>query len=250
LNRELLCQIEVADALTLMRTLPDRSIDCIITDPPYGTTALKWDRSIDWAEFWREAKRISKPSTIHALFAQQPFATDLINSNRQAFRYEIIWEKTLALGFLDCNKRPMRTHELMLVFCEGLWKTSTYNPQKTPGKPYEKRSGKQGGQVYGQHSSVTTDNTGDRFPRDVLKFSNRSAKSLHPTQKPIDLLQWLVATYSNPGDLILDPFLGSGTTAIACQELGRHFIGGDSNPDYVAIARDRVAQTAPSLSYA
>lgn len=168
-----------------MRSLPDRSINCLITEPPDPPSTLALGKPIAWAEFWDEAKRISKPPMVHALFAQ-PFAPDLPYSNRKALKYEVVWE----------------------AIAPGFWRKSTYN----------------------------------RIPHDLPKLSNWK-----PAQKPLDLTKWIISTYSKPGDLVLDPFLGSGTTAIACQELGRHFIGGDSNPEYVAIARERLAQSAPQL---
>lgn len=235
-----------------MRELPDASIDALISDPPYATTNLKWDQPIYWAAFWMEARRVCKPNAIQALFAQQPFATDLINSNRKAFRYEIVWEKSRAMGFLDCNIRPMRCHELILVFCDK-WRGktpethATYNPQKTAGKPYRSRYDFTS-QHYGKHCAGYVDNQGDRYPRDVLKFSNvhkaffGGEVALHPTQKPIDLMKWLVLSYSNPGDVILDPFSGSGSTAAACVETGRDFIGIERDPGYHAISLERIAK--------
>lgn len=134
-------QILNGDALTWMQQIPDNSIDAIITDPPYGTTALKWDKTVDWAAFWEQAKRILKsPASLVVMFAAQPFATDLIVSNRAWFRYELIWEKTIAAGFLDANKRPLRTHENILIFSEK-WKGATYNPQKLLGSKYISRGG-------------------------------------------------------------------------------------------------------------
>jgi site-specific DNA-methyltransferase (adenine-specific) len=140
-QKTLINQIVNGDALTLMQQIPDNSIDTIITDPPYGTTALKWDKAIDWTAFWKQAKRILKrPTSLVVMFAAQPFATDLIVSNRAWFRYELIWEKTIASGFLDANKRPLRAHENILIFSEK-WKGATYNPQKLPGTKYTCRGG-------------------------------------------------------------------------------------------------------------
>lgn len=253
-------QIILGDAIESLKSLPDNSIDALISDPPYATTNLKWDKAVDWAAFWVEADRVCKPNATVCLFAQQPFATDLIVSNRKAFRYEIVWEKLMATGFLDCNKRPMRCHELILVFCRQIQKggqmVATYNPQKTAGKPYSRERSDSRCQHYGRPLAKSTANTGDRFPRDVLKFSSVNkgffestatpgarADAVHPTQKPIDLLKWLTSTYSNPGDVILDPFLGSGTTAIAALESGRHYIGVEKSEEYHAIALDRIART-------
>ena len=247
-------QVILGDAIANMRQLPDASIDALISDPPYGTTALQWDKQIDWATFWGEAKRVCKPNATIALFAQQPFATTLIMSNRKDFRYEIVWEKPLAMGFMDSKIRPLRCHELILIFCEKFrGKTpgtrATYNPQKTPGKPYK---AKQRGacQHYRLHKTNNTDNHGDRFPRDVLKFNNVTRSwdktAFHPTQKPIDLLTWLVLTYTNPGNVVLDPFSGSGTTAVACLERGRYFIGVEKDPHYHALSLQRIERARES----
>lgn len=217
----------------MLPKLPTTSVDVVITDQPYGTTALAWDRPIQWAEWWEQINRIAKPTAPVVCFSQQPFTTDLINSNRRAFRYELIWAKTMPVGWLDAKKRPLRAHENILIFCREYRGQrnalkSVYNPQMTQGAPYQRRPGHRrpsahyGSNVYdgGQR------NTGTRYPRSVLSFSNaHGGKSPHPTRKPLDLLQWLVLTYSNRGDLILDPFMGSGSTGEAAKLLDRRFIG-------------------------
>jgi site-specific DNA-methyltransferase (adenine-specific) len=185
------------------------------------------------------------------MFAAQPFATDLIMSNRAWFRYELIWEKTIAAGFLDANKRPLRAHENVLVFSEK-WRGSTYNPQKAPGKKYTaaKKSGRSN--HYSNVKPVTTINqSGDRYPRSVLHYPTVS-KMGHPTSKPIDLVSWLVLTYTNEGALVLDPFSGSGTTALACMKNERNFIAFEREEEYCELGRRRLheheSSKAPALA--
>ncbi|BDA74387.1 DNA methylase N-4/N-6 domain protein [Calothrix sp. PCC 7716] len=223
-----------------MQQIPDKSVDAIITDPPYGTTELKWDKVIDWTAFWEQAKRVMKqPTSLVIMFAAQPFATDLIVSNRTWFRYELIWEKTIASGFLDAKKRPLRAHENILVFSDK-WKGATYNPQKTPGTKYtEKRTGKRS-QHYNKSKSITIfDERCDRYPRTVLRYPTVQ-KIGHPTTKPIDLVSWLVLSYTNKDDLVLDPFSGSGTTALACLKNNRNFIAIEKEEKYCELARRRL----------
>lgn len=232
------------DCFALLPTFPEGSVDLLLTDPPYGTTDLEWDVAVDWPRFWSEVYRLVKPTGWFVLFCQQPMATDLINSNRKHFRYELIWEKTCAVGFLDAKRRPLRAHENICVFGRT-YKGATFNPQKTPGKPYTttKRDGRSNhyGQVRG---GITTENTtGERYPRSVLHAANRSGKgSFHPTAKPVELLRWLIATYSNPGDLVLDPFVGSGSTLVAARALDRHSLGIEREAKYLQVARERLAQ--------
>lgn len=234
-------QIILGDAIETMRELPDTSIDAIISDPPYGTTAISWDKKIDWEAWWKEAHRITKPSSIICLFSAQPFTTDLINSNRKNFRAEIIWEKSIASGFLNARKSPLRSHENILIFCSKPGK-STYNPQMTPGVPYSTKKKGTRCQQYSKTGSWTTRNeSGDRYPRSVQHVPNPNYKSLHPTQKPLALMQWLVKTYSNVGDVVLDPFTGSGSTASACIETGRNFIGIENSAHYHSVAHERIA---------
>lgn len=234
-------EIVLGDAIEVMRRLPDNCIDAVISDPPYGTTALKWDKAIDWDAFWQEARRIcSKETSVCALFSAQPFTTNLINSNRQCFRYEVIWEKTIAAGFLDANRRPLRAHENILIFVQK-FAGSVYNPQKTSGKSYSaKCSGASSGH-YGDTRRVGTENKGDRYPRSVFHYPTVQ-KQGHPTVKPLELVKQLVLTYSNPGDIILDPFMGSGTTVIACLQTFRRYIGVEKQPEYIELAKKRISE--------
>ncbi len=273
--------VQLGDCLSLMRALPDASIDALISDPPYGTTALKFDKlRIDWQAWWREVERITKPTAPIVLFAQQPFTTDLIVSNRRLFRYLLVWQKTMPTGFLDANARPLRAHEDILVFAHrgtvGSNKDRpTYNPQKMAGGESRKgvRKGETGhygrprtspGEVpvkvagprsdhWGGHECAVRSSDGTRHPTSVIQFSNHNGAYWgntqeaikHPTAKPIDLMRWLVATYSNPEDLVLDPFAGSGTTGVACVQLGRRFVGMELDETYHQLAVQRIAETQP-----
>ena len=221
-----------------MRQLPDNCVDAIIADPPYGTTNIGWDKSIDWSAFWREAHRIAACDTAPiVLFSAQPFTTDLIISNRECFRYEIIWEKTIAAGYLDASRRPLKAHENILVFSKK-FKQSTYNPQKVKGKPYITKRGR-AAPHYASVETVWTENKGDRYPRSVLHYPT-AQKQGHPTSKPLELIKWLVNTYTNENAIVLDPFMGSGTTAVACIETQRRYIGVEKLPKYVDLAKCRI----------
>ena len=236
------------DCFEMMDQIEPQSVDAIITDPPYGTTALPWDQKLDLDAWWKAAGRVIKPSGVIVMFSAQPFTTDLINSNRKQFRYELVWRKSMASGFLDANRRPMRIHENILVFSQHYRRSNdgkraavTYNPQFTIGKPYKKGQRK----IQAAHYSWTGDSPakdyGDRrFPVDVLDFPNGNHNSLHPTQKPLDLLRWLVLTYTNPGEMVLDPFAGSGTTLVACKETGRRGLGIERDRNYWTISTNRL----------
>ena len=227
------------DCCDIMRTLPPASVDAVITDPPYGTTDLSWDKPIDLDRFWIEVNRVAKETAVVVAFCAQPFTTRLINSNPKCFRYELVWEKARAVGFLDANKRPLRAHETLLIFvrkCKG----STYNAQKTPGKPYISK-GCGVAQHYRNKKKIASVNLGDRHPRSVLRFTH-DKRSLHPTQKPLELMRWIVASYTNAGDMVLDPYMGSGSTGEACQLLGRRFIGMERDEKHFATASARLAQ--------
>lgn len=215
------------------------TIDAIITDPPYATTNLKWDKPVEWKTFWPEAHRICKPKSPMTLFASGKFVIELINSNLKHYRYDLIWEKNLAVGHLSANQRPLRSHE-NIVFFSQLFKGSTYNPQMTKGKMHSIKShcpahyGTISGNVAPKHSNLY-------HPRSVLRFNNtRDGKSLHPTQKPLDLMTWLVRTYTNRFDTILDPFAGSGSTLVAAAANGRKAIGIEQSAEYCKVIVDRM----------
>jgi site-specific DNA-methyltransferase (adenine-specific) len=233
------------DAVTLMRFLPAGCIDGIIGDPPYDMTELDFEQVIEWAAFWKEARRIlSRRDSPVILFSQQPFTTDLISSNRKGWRYEIIYEKTMPVGFLDANRRPLRCHENIQVFADGM---PDYYPQmdNTDDRKFRGRSG--GAEHYNNHERHDGEDDGLRYPRSVWKFAQRNTafkntKTLHPTEKPLPLMERLVLTYTRAGEVILDPFCGSGSTLVAARNNGRRYIGGDIGLHWVRKSRQRLQQ--------
>lgn len=230
------------DCLELMRDLPDKSIDAIICDLPYGTTACKWDTIIPFEPLWEQYKRIIKDGGAIVLTASQPFTSALVMSNPEMFKYEWIWEKTMATGGLMAKYRPMKAHESVLVF--NVNKTSIYNEQRLEGEAYKRVEGKKKNSVIGdKEGGYITVNNGGRAARSVFKISNPNANSLHPTQKPVKLMEYLVKTYTNEGDLVLDNTMGSGTTGVACINTNRNFIGMELDDKYFEIAEKRINDT-------
>lgn len=228
------------NCLDILPSIEDKSIDLVISDLPYGTTQCKWDTQIDLTQLWGQYRRVCKPNAAILLFAQTPFDKVLGCSNLPWLRYEIVWEKTHPTGHLNAKKMPMKAHENILVFYDKL---PTYNPQKTSGharKTATKR--KDATPVYGSQSfgELPYDST-ERYPRSVITFpSDKQTSNLHPTQKPVDLLRWLVRTYSNAGDCVLDNTMGSGSTGEASILEGRNFIGIEKDPHYYSVARNRL----------
>ena len=231
--------VHQGDCLELMKQINDKSVDMILCDLPYGTTACKWDNVIPFIPLWEQYNRIIKDKGAILLFSQQPFTTDLINSNRKYFRYELIWEKNKAVGFLNANKMPLRCHEVVLVFYRKL---PTYNPQFTQGKSYtSKRTiGKPTTSIYGQYKPIRTTNNGTRYPRDVIRINGGDNGRYHPTQKLVLLLEYLIKTYTNKFDTVLDNCSGSGSTGVACMKTNRNFICIEQDEEFVRIARQRV----------
>ena len=230
-------QIFCGDCLELMKDIPDKSIDMILCDLPYGTTARnKWDCVIEYELLWEQYERIIKENGAICLFAQAPFDKTLACSNLTLFRYEWIWVKQQGTGHLNAKKMPMKAHENVLVFYKKL---PTYNPQMREGKPYVCKSGR-GSTNYREQKSVVTENSGFRYPLDVLSF--QSDKGLHPTQKPVALLEYLIKTYTNDGETVLDNCMGSGSTGIACINANRKFIGIELDPTYFEIAKKRLEE--------
>ena len=238
------------DCLEVMKSIPDKSVDMVLCDLPYGTTACKWDNVIPFEPMWEQYDRITKKNAAILLFSAQPFTTDLICSNRKNFRYEIIWQKTQASGFLNANKMPLRAHENILVFYKNL---PTYNPIKTSVNRKDigraTKTNLLRSQQYGIEMMHTIwVETGLRYPTDVIKFSNWNGSLFgknfshvkHPTAKPVDLLEYLIKSYSNPGDTILDNCMGSGSTGVACVNTNRDFIGIELDDNYFSIAKDRI----------
>lgn len=242
-----------ACCLDFMPSIPDLSTDMILCDMPYGNTHLPWDKKLSLEDVWAEYRRIIKNNGAIVLLAQQPFATDVINCARDIFRYELIWEKTMPVGFLNAKRMPMRAHENILVFYKAL---PVYNPQKTKGAPYNREKTrlhqqKRGGQsVYGIAETYEGKqiNHGDRYPRSVLTFSNSNHGSKHHTQKPLSLFDWLVRTYTNKGDCVLDNCMGSGTTALACENTDRSWLGIEIEERYCEVAKKRLHDAGIELS--
>ena len=238
-------QLFHGNCLDLLPKIPDKSVDCIIADLPYGTTYCAWDTPIPFEPLWHEYKRIIKPKGAILLNASQPFTSALVMSQPKWFRYEWIWEKYYATGFLDCRYRPLKAHESILVFARG---RTTYNPQMVAGKPYNAHSGKVGQAVTGDpkilyEGAVRTNNvTGDRYPRSIQKFHIGKDRGLHPTQKPVSLCEYLIKTYTNPGELVLDNCMGSGSTGVAAANTGRDFMGIELDKTYFDIAANRLGQ--------
>jgi len=223
--------------MELLADVSPETVQAVLTDHPYGSTDCHWDKVVDLAAWWKEIDRVTPPNAIVASFAAQPFATDLINSNRKNFRYELVWHKAKAVGFLNANRQPLRGHELIMVFCRQPGK-SVYNPQKTPGKPY-RITAKSKTTIYRHHKFLPTVNHGDRHPTSVLALNALGGKRYHPTQKPLLMCEWLVKSYTNAGHLVLDPFAGSATFAVACHRTGRRFLGFERDPEIfkAAVAR-------------
>lgn len=240
------------DCLELMKKIPDKSVDMILCDLPYGTTNCSWDSIIDLNLLWKQYNRIAKENAAIVLFAQTPFDKILGCSNLKNLRYEIIWEKTAATGHLNAKKMPMKAHENILIFYKKL---PTYNPQKTEGhkavNSYTKFIETQNrGEIY---NSATAEVKGggntDRYPRSVIKFPKDNRKeSYHPTQKPLALCEWLIKTYSNEGDVILDNCCGSGTTLVAAKKLNRQFYGIELEEYYIEISAKRLRSTIQQLA--
>lgn len=234
----------LGDCLDIMPTLKDKSIDMILCDLPYGTTKCKWDTPIDLVKLWESYNRIIKDNGAILLFAQTPFDKVLGCSNLSMLRYEWVWEKTQATGHLNANKMPMKAHENILVFYKHL---PTYNPQKTNGHEpihsYTKYISTQNNtEIYGRmNKEISGGGETDRFPRSVITFSSdKQTCYLHPTQKPVALLEYLVKTYSNENDIILDNCMGSGSTGVACVNTNRNFIGIELDEKYFKIAEERI----------
>lgn len=230
--------IHHAEFMDLCAAMPDASVDLILCDLPYGNSRNKWDAIIPIDPMWAAFKRIMKPKAAIVLTCTQPFTSMLVSSNLKMFREELIWDKVMAVGFLNANRKHLKQHETILIFGHGLL---TYNPQMSKGVPY-KRPPKKQTPNYGAFKEFASHNpTGDRYPKSIVQISNGDrSKTVHPTQKPISLFSYLIRTYSNPGEMIFDPCVGSGTTALAARTEGRKFIVGDSNAEYIDIARKRL----------
>ena len=229
------------DCLEVMKSVPNNSIDAIICDLPYGITACKWDSVIPFEPLWSQYKRIIKDNGAIVLTASQPFTSALVMSNPKWFKYEWIWDKVTATGFQIAKHNPMRQHESVLVFGKGkvnyhpimvkMDKPDTYKCYtKSDSSPLDNNDGERRTRTH-------------RYPKSIITVSNANKKGgLHPTQKPVALMEYLVKTYTNQGDVVLDNCMGSGTTGVACKNLGRKFIGIEQDLNYFEIAKNRIKQ--------
>ncbi|HQO99309.1 MAG TPA: site-specific DNA-methyltransferase [Caldisericia bacterium] len=230
------------DCLEVMKQIDDKSVDLILCDLPYGTTACKWDTIIPFEPLWKEYKRIIKDNGAIVLTASQPFTSALVMSNLDMFKYELIWEKEKATNFMLLSKQFGRVHENILIFYK---KQPKYNPIMIPANPDKIDKRKRFNDVIKKDGVIPEiklyrpKDDGLRYPTSILYF-NRDENSLHPTQKPVALFEYLIKTYTNEGDLVLDNCIGSGTTAVACEKLGRKWIGIEREQEYVDIANKRL----------
>ena len=231
-------ELHHGDCLKILPTLSDNSVDMLLVDLPYGTTACKWDSIIPLDKLWEQYNRICKQNAAMVFTAAQPFTTVLASSNIKNFKYEWIWEKPQGTNPMNSKVMPLKSHENILVFYR---KNPTYNPQMWYSTPYSGfvSDSSKIGEVYGKQQSKHRDNPeGSRFPKTVLKY--KQEKGLHPTQKPVGLMEYLIKTYTNEGDIVLDNTMGSGTTGLACMNINRHFIGIESDKKYYNISKDRL----------
>ena len=239
------------DCLQLMREIPSHSVDLILADPPYGTLNksnpdAQWDKEVSLPSLWNQYKRIIKPNGAILLFGQGVFAAKLIMSNPKWFKFDFVWDKLRKSNFLNCKKMPMRQHEQVLVFYD---KPPTYNPQMVRCEPHQRNHSRGNGKhqptnnCYGKFSGAESIITDFKYPSTIVKFPKGHSKEdwLHGTAKPVNLLRWLIRTYSNEGDLVLDNFAGSGSTLIAAIEEKRDWIGMELSDKYFEICQKRIS---------
>ena len=236
--------LRLGDCLEVMKSIPDGSIDAIITDPPYGTTACKWDSVIDFELMWEQLNRIVKPNGAIVLFGSEPFSSALRMSNIKNYKYDWIWKKPKGTGHLNAKRMPMNDFENISVFYK---KQCTYNPQFTEGKPYKSKSGKSSFEGYGKDNRKGNDNNGKRYPKRLLEFNVVERNTLHSTQKPILLMEYLIKTYTNENETVLDFTMGSGSTGVAAKNLNRSFIGIELDDKYFEIAKERISKEEKQL---
>lgn len=250
-----LFELHQGDCLSLMNDIQDKSIDLICCDPPYGTTSIKWDEVLDFNTMWAQYDRILKPKGVIVLFGSQPFSAQLICSKLDWFRYELVWNKNKCGSPGLAKKRPMKTHENILIFYKEAG--GTYNPQMEVGEPYARTSknpegyvGRKNDHGYGMKPRKSFENKGTRYPKSILNISRdfSAQQQVHPTQKPVPMLEWLIKTYSNEGDTVLDNCMGSGSTGVAAINLNRKFIGMETNEEYFNISTERIASVSKDIT--
>lgn len=233
--------LRLGDCLEVMKTIENKSVNLIYCDLPYGTTQCKWDEIIPYNEMWIECKRVLKDYGTIVFHAQQPFTSALIMSNPKMFKYTWVWEKSKATGFLNSKIRPLVAHEDIVVFAKN---KPPYNPQMTNGTAYNKgvRKEQTKNDVYGSFEQVEVKSEGLRYPRSVqyFKTAESEGKTYHKTQKPLDLCKYVIKTYTNENETVLDFTMGSGSTGVACVNTNRNFIGIEMDENYFNIAKDRI----------
>lgn len=230
------------DCLELMQQIPDGSVDMILCDPPYKQTRNEWDKPIDLDAMWREYRRVIKKNGAIVLFADGMFLADLMHSNRKMWRYNLTWDKVLTTGFLNANRQPLRRHETICVFYQ---KQPTYNPQKVKGKMNHSKKTTGTDKCYGKYNAVdNSTKLGDmKHPTSIVTYAKpHPSVAVHTTQKPVPLLEYLVKTYTNEGDTVLDNCMGSGSTGVACVNTGRRFIGMELDWGYFNTAANRIEE--------
>ncbi len=230
-----------ADCFDVLSALPDNSIDAVITDPPYATTGKKWDTPFELDKWWDHINRVLKDDGVSVVFADEPFSSQLVVSNIQDFRYEWIWDKSYPSGALQAWKRPLKTTEDICVFSKD---TPPYNVQQFLTPTYRVSNSPRGNRLQdNDEARKPTEWTG--FPTEVIKMKGVRTpgreEKLHIAQKPVELMEWLVRLYTQEGDVVLDPFMGSGTTGVACKNLNREFVGVEQDPHYFDLAGGRLA---------
>ena len=244
--------LQCGDCLELMRDIPDHSVDMVLCDLPYGVLNKNnphahWDNPISMDDLWNHYRRVCKDNAAIVLFGQGMFTADLMKSNPRMWRYNLIWKKgNRPTGFLDANRRPLRLHEDILVFYAA---QPTYHPQFSIGNVNHKRGGAGNGSTknnrngcYGKFQTTPTVETNKKYPTSIIDIAKEHPQTYHATQKPVALLKWLIRTYTNEGDTVMDNCMGSGSTGVACVNTGRDFIGIEIDPDYFMIAQSRIRE--------
>lgn len=244
--------LQHGDCIELMKDIPSGSIDMILCDPPYGVTGNKKDVVIPFELLWEQYERVIKENGAIVLFGQGTFYVDLVNSNRKLFRYDLVWDKQLISGFLNAKRMPLRKHEQIAVFYKKL---PTYNPQFSSGSPLHSRgvafaTKDPVSRNYNRHGQADDSRKGstEKYPTSIVGFPKPHASvAVHRTEKPVPLLEWLIKTYTNEGDTVLDNCMGSGSTGVACVKTGRNFVGMELDPKYFEIATERIGRSREEI---